>query len=180
MTWPLTERTKKCLQLAWQEAQRLGLNYIGTEHVLIGLLKEGEGYAATVLKYAGIDLRRARLDLESLQRLELEKPPPSNSYVIVGPMETPPSARPNISVVHPRSNEGRALGKLLCEFAGVEFNRVKRIAVEFNFDSGEIPVFEIEKFAVKDTAAKTLNQFADQWPEMQGNVSSTVGQAPEA
>ncbi|ADL11682.1 ATP-dependent Clp protease ATP-binding subunit [Acetohalobium arabaticum] len=55
-----TPRTKKVLNLAMEEARRLGQNYIGTEHLLLGLVKEGEGVAARVLKNSGVELDKLR------------------------------------------------------------------------------------------------------------------------
>jgi Clp amino terminal domain, pathogenicity island component len=59
-----TVRARKVLQLAQEEAQRLNHNYIGTEHFLLGLVREGEGVAAKVLVSLGIDLDRAREAVE--------------------------------------------------------------------------------------------------------------------
>ncbi len=56
----LTPRAKKVLDLALDEARRLGHNYIGTEHLLLGLIREGEGVAARVLEAMGADLERVR------------------------------------------------------------------------------------------------------------------------
>lgn len=61
-----TDRSRKVLQLAQQEAQRFNHEYIGTEHVLLGLLKEGSGIAAAVLKNLDIDLRKLRLEVEKV------------------------------------------------------------------------------------------------------------------
>ena len=60
----LTERARKVLGLANQEAQRLNHEYIGSEHILLGLVKEGSGVGATILKNLGVDLRQVRLDVE--------------------------------------------------------------------------------------------------------------------
>jgi ATP-dependent Clp protease ATP-binding subunit ClpC len=57
---PFTPRAKKVLELALREAQRLGHNHIGTEHILLGLLREGEGVAAQVLVNLGAGLDRVR------------------------------------------------------------------------------------------------------------------------
>jgi ATP-dependent Clp protease ATP-binding subunit ClpC len=57
---PFTPRAKKVLELSLREAQELGHNYIGTEHILLGLLREGEGVAAQVLVKLGADLSRVR------------------------------------------------------------------------------------------------------------------------
>jgi ATP-dependent Clp protease ATP-binding subunit ClpC len=57
---PFTPRAKKVLELSLREALQLGHNYIGTEHILLGLVREGEGVAAQVLVSLGADLARVR------------------------------------------------------------------------------------------------------------------------
>jgi len=57
---PFTPRAKKVLELSLREALQLGHNYIGTEHILLGLIREGEGVAAQVLVRLGADLSRVR------------------------------------------------------------------------------------------------------------------------
>jgi DNA-binding NarL/FixJ family response regulator len=57
---PFTPRAKKVLELSFREALQLGHNYIGTEHILLGLIREGEGVAAQVLQKLGADLNRVR------------------------------------------------------------------------------------------------------------------------
>src|SRR5207342_2160019 len=57
---PFTPRAKKVLELSLREALQLGHNYIGTEHILLGLIREGEGVAAQVLVKLGADLSRVR------------------------------------------------------------------------------------------------------------------------
>jgi len=61
-----TERARKTMQLANQEAQRFNHEYIGTEHILLGLVKEGTGVAANVMRNLDIDLRKIRLEVEKL------------------------------------------------------------------------------------------------------------------
>ncbi len=61
-----TDRARKVMALANQEAQRFNHEYIGTEHVLLGLVKEGSGVGANVLKNLGVDLRKVRLEVEKL------------------------------------------------------------------------------------------------------------------
>jgi ATP-dependent Clp protease ATP-binding subunit ClpC len=53
-----TERAQKALIYAQEEARNLGHNYVGTEHLLLGLLREGEGAAAQALKSMGMDIKR--------------------------------------------------------------------------------------------------------------------------
>src|SRR3979490_1278070 len=57
---PFTPRAKKVLELSLREALQRGHNYIGTEHILLGLIREGEGVAAQVLVKLGADLNRVR------------------------------------------------------------------------------------------------------------------------
>jgi hypothetical protein len=59
-----TERARKVLSLAQEEAQRFNHNYIGTEHILLGLVREGEGIAAKVLNNLGVDLNKVRSSVE--------------------------------------------------------------------------------------------------------------------
>jgi ATP-dependent Clp protease ATP-binding subunit ClpC len=74
---PYTPRVKKVLALAGKEAKALNHSYVGTEHVLLGLLREGEGVAARVLKTLEIDLERARNEI--LKELDPNFTPPEAS-----------------------------------------------------------------------------------------------------
>src|SRR5260221_7662573 len=59
-----TERARKVLSLAQEEAQRFNHNYIGTEHLLLGLVREGDGVAAKVLSNLGVELNKVRSAVE--------------------------------------------------------------------------------------------------------------------
>src|SRR5215471_15023336 len=61
-----TERARKVLSLAQEEAQRFQHNYIGTEHLLLGLVREGQGVAAKVLLNRGADLNKVRSTVEAI------------------------------------------------------------------------------------------------------------------
>jgi ATP-dependent Clp protease ATP-binding subunit ClpC len=61
-----TDRARKVMALANQEAQRFNHEYIGTEHILLGLVKEGSGVGATVLKNLEVDIKKLRLEVEKL------------------------------------------------------------------------------------------------------------------
>jgi len=63
---PFTPRSKKALELSAEEARALGHNYIGTEHLLLGLIKEGEGMAYRVLLNLGLDLNKVRSEIMEL------------------------------------------------------------------------------------------------------------------
>jgi ATP-dependent Clp protease ATP-binding subunit ClpC len=60
---PYTPRVKKVLALAQKEAKALNHTYVGTEHILLGLLREGDGVAARILKSLKVDIERARQEI---------------------------------------------------------------------------------------------------------------------
>ena len=62
----MTDRARKVMELARQEAQRLNHEYIGTEHILLGLIKEGSGVAASVLSNLDVNLKSIRLEVEKM------------------------------------------------------------------------------------------------------------------
>jgi ATP-dependent Clp protease ATP-binding subunit ClpA len=72
---PFTPRAKKVLELSLRESNQLGQGYIGTEHILLGLLREGEGVAAQVLVKMGTDLNGVRQQVIELQGRSAERPP---------------------------------------------------------------------------------------------------------
>src|SRR3954462_10591628 len=71
---PYTPRVKKVLALASKEAKSLNHSYVGTEHILLGLLREGEGVAARVLKNLEVDIERTRNEI--LKELDPNFTPP--------------------------------------------------------------------------------------------------------
>lgn len=81
-----TDRSRKVMQLANQEAQRFNHEHIGTEHILLGIVKEGGGLAASVLKNMGMDLRKIRLEVEKIVQ-------PGPDTVTMGKLPQTPRAR---------------------------------------------------------------------------------------
>ncbi len=81
-----TDRARKVMALANQEAQRFNHEYIGTEHILLGLVKEGSGVGANVLKNLDIDLRKVRLEVEKLVK-------PGPEMVTMGKLPQTPRAK---------------------------------------------------------------------------------------
>ncbi len=81
-----TERARKVMALANQEAQRFNHEYIGTEHILLGLVKEGSGVGANVLKNLGVDLHKVRMEVEKLVK-------PGPDMVTMGKLPQTPRAK---------------------------------------------------------------------------------------
>ncbi len=95
-----TERARKVIILAKEEAKRFNHDYIGTEHILLGLIKEGEGVAAAVLQNLGLGLETIRLEVEKL----VQPGPPT---VVSGDIPFTPKAK---KVIELATDEARNLG----------------------------------------------------------------------
>ena len=104
---PFTPRAKKVLELSLREALQLGHNYIGTEHILLGLIREGEGVAAQVLVKLGADLNRVRQQVIQLLSGYQGKEPAGTAPR--GHAVDEPGARPVRSQPHrpPRGRQAR-------------------------------------------------------------------------
>jgi ATP-dependent Clp protease ATP-binding subunit ClpC len=88
---PFTPRSKKVLELSLREALNLGADYIGTEHILLALLREGDGVGAQILVGAGVDLNRARQQIiDLLHRGPAEDAPSPSVSVPPGAASAPP------------------------------------------------------------------------------------------
>ena len=94
-----TDRARKVMALANQEAQRFNHEFIGTEHILLGLVKEGSGVGATVLKNLDVDIKKLRLEIEKLVH-------PGPDMVTMGKLPQTPRAR---KVIEYAIEEARAL-----------------------------------------------------------------------
>ncbi|MCU0666856.1 MAG: ATP-dependent Clp protease ATP-binding subunit [Candidatus Omnitrophica bacterium] len=95
-----TERARKVVILAKEEARRFNHDYIGTEHILLGLLREGEGVAAAVLQKMGTSLENIRLEIEKLVQ-------PGPATQIIGDIPFTPRAKKALELA---AEEARALG----------------------------------------------------------------------
>ncbi|MFH1062424.1 MAG: Clp protease N-terminal domain-containing protein, partial [Candidatus Omnitrophota bacterium] len=95
-----TERARKVILLAKEEAKRFNHDYIGTEHILLGLIKEGEGVAAAVLQNLGLNLEMIRLEVEKLVQ-------PGPSTVTSGDIPFTPKAK---KVIELAMDEAKSLG----------------------------------------------------------------------
>lgn len=84
-----TDRSRKVMQLAQQECDRLNHEYVGTEHILIGLLKEGSGVAANVLKNLDMDLNKVRQEVEKIMQPMADEGRPSGLTTLAKKPITP-------------------------------------------------------------------------------------------
>jgi len=95
-----TERARKVIILAKEEAKRFNHDYIGTEHILLGLIREGEGVAAVVLQKLGLNLQQIRMEIEKIVK-------PGPPTVVSGDIPFTPTAK---KVIELSSEEARSLG----------------------------------------------------------------------
>jgi ATP-dependent Clp protease ATP-binding subunit ClpC len=93
---PFTPRSKKVLELALREALQLNHSYIGTEHILLGLVREGNGVATTVLVELGVELGRVRQAVNNLMTggPEVQLGPPAEQPSAGAP-KSPPAGEPS-------------------------------------------------------------------------------------
>src|SRR6516164_3611123 len=105
---PFTPRAKKVLELSLREALQLGHNYIGTEHILLGLIREGEGVAAQVLVKLGADLNRVRQQVIQLLHGYQGKEPAAAG----APLESAPSTSRVLDQFGRNLTQGAREGKL--------------------------------------------------------------------
>jgi len=95
-----TERARKVIVLAKEEARRFNHDYIGTEHLLLGLIREGEGVAAAVLQKLGLDLETIRIEVEKLVQ-------PGPQTQVLGDIPFTPRSKKSLEL---SAEEARALG----------------------------------------------------------------------
>lgn len=128
---PFTDRARKVMRLADKEAKRLNHEYISTEHILLGLLKEGEGVGANVLKNLDVDLHKVR---EEVKNYVL----PGPDMITMGRLPQTPRAKNAIeyAIEEAKNLDQRCVGTehlllgLLREEAGVAFHVLKNVGLD--------------------------------------------------
>ena len=114
-----TDRARKVMQIASQEAQRLNSEYIGTEHVVMGLSKEGSGVASHVLQALGVSVAKLQVEIEKLL-LPAANPP----SVCLGRLPYTPKVK---EAIEKGSEEAKALGH---NYVGTEHLLLGLLGVE--------------------------------------------------
>jgi ATP-dependent Clp protease ATP-binding subunit ClpC len=182
-----TDRARKVMQLANQEAQRLNHEYIGTEHILLGLVKEGSGTAANVLKNRNIDLRKIQIEIEKI----VQSGPDA---VMTGKLPHTPRAKKVIeySIEEARNLNHNFVGTehlllgLLREEEGVAAQVLKYLALKFDdareevlnlvghMSDASVGRSVIRKTSALDTFGRDLTELA-----RHGQLDPTIGRVNE-
>jgi len=179
---PFTPRAKKVLELTSREALQLGHNYIGTEHILLGLIREGEGVAAQVLVTLGADLNRVRQQVIQLLHGYHEKEPESAP----GPRRGRPASdalarvnaiEPRLSAIERRVGSGPDTGDLDEQIARVRRDKESAIDSQDFEQAGSLRDQENQLLADKtarqhqwDSAHPDLVSLAEQVQRLSGEV----------
>ncbi|MFW6457123.1 MAG: ATP-dependent Clp protease ATP-binding subunit, partial [Planctomycetota bacterium] len=156
-----TEKAKKVISYAKQEAQRLGHEYIGTEHLLLGVLREGTGMAYTILQRLDVDPKRIRLEIEKRVR---------NARDVVGVGKEFPFAPRARKAIESAVKEGKRLGQ---NYVGTEhvllglFNEEESIAGEV------LDALSVEYEDVQEELIELLGPEIDEVEEGQEAESKT-------
>jgi ATP-dependent Clp protease ATP-binding subunit ClpC len=139
-----TERARKVLSLAQEEAQRLHHNYIGTEHLLLGLVREGEGVAAKVLTSLGVDLEKVRKAIEDIIG--------RGDRIVLGEIGLTPRAK---KVIELAVDEARLLNH---HYIGTEHILLGLIREGNGIGAGVLESFELRLQEVRAKIIQVLNE----------------------
>jgi hypothetical protein len=183
---PFTPRAKKVLELSLREARQLGHNYIGTEHILLGLIREGEGVAAQVLVRLGADLNRVRQQVIQLLHGYQGKEPasfgdsPRESARGSAPADIPSGVtelESRVSAIEQRVGIGPATADLDEQIAQVRRDKESAIDSQDFEQAGSLRDRERQLLADKtalqqqwEAAHPTLASLAEQVQRLSGDV----------
>ncbi len=166
-----TERARKVLSLAQEEAQRFNHNYIGTEHILLGLVREGDGVAAKVLANLGVELNKARSSVEFIigrgDRIvmgEVGLTPRAKKVIELAVDEARRLNHHYVGTEHLllgliREGEGIAAGVL--ESLGVRLENARRATLEVLNQGGGFDVAQRARGGQRSAAAEDLGKFTE-------------------
>ncbi len=183
-----TERAKKVINpLAKEEARRLNHNFIGTEHLLLGLIREGGGVAVAVLESLGVDLETVRIEVENLTT-------PSSDTLTIGDPQFTPSAKKVLELAAEESQklghnyigtehlllgviqEGEGVAARALENLGVTYEKSRDMVI--NLLGGTFPKFSKQvkksKTPALDTFGRDLTQLA-----RDGKLDPVIGRDDE-
>jgi hypothetical protein len=174
---PFTPRAKKVLELSLREAQQLGHNYIGTEHILLGLIREGQGVAALVLVKLGADLNRVRQQVIQLLhghqgKESASEAAPGGPQHGQGPSDLPARVQAlesRLSAIEQRVGTGPATGDLDEQIAQARRDKESAIDSQDFEQAGSLRDRENQLLA-----GKTARQ--QQWEAAHPDLTSLAGQ----
>lgn len=185
-----TERAQKSIGLAQEEAKRLKHNYIGTEHILLGLLGEGEGIAAKALMILGIDIDSLRQKIESMvgvgkEGTELQGITPRTKTVFEYSFEEARKLNHNyVGTEHlllAIIREGESIAVKALVSMGLDINKVYAEVLKLLGNMGGAEPPKMGNAVMKDKKTPTLDQYGRDLTEManEGKLDPVIGREKE-
>lgn len=184
-----TERAQKVMVFSQEEAVRLNHNYIGTEHILLGLLKEGEGIAARVLKNKGIDLDTVRQQVEAAVGKGQQQvgqvvgyTPRTKTVLELSVEEARNLGQSYVGTEHlllALIREGEGVAAQILMVTGMNFDSVRQEIIELLNSEG--PRNKQGMAPTKDSGTPNLNQYGRDLTEMakEGKLDPIIGREKE-
>jgi ATP-dependent Clp protease ATP-binding subunit ClpC len=161
-----TDRVKKVMQLAREESVRLGNDYVGTEHLLLGLIREGEGVAIAVLKNLSVDLEELSRDIERSINT-------SGGMMTIGQMiPFTPRAKKVLEVA---AQEARTMGH---RYIGTEHLLLALLKDNESAAANALATVQVEYDGVKEEIDNVLNGNASASSEPDENTSKKKSKTP--
>ncbi len=191
----LTPHAKKVVELAIDEAQRLNHHYIGTEHILLGLVREGEGIAAGVLESMGVSLAKVRSEVMRVLNSNQGNPPIHNTaqvttvQMVADPPELGSQLRDKLTrLVELRMHKEEAAKNEQYELAANLYNRESEIKAEleaedFDYEQfiGGLHELGVSVSIYAQTSNTRPEQIAPQFSDVSLNLlAAAVGKAIQA
>ncbi|HCA94569.1 MAG TPA: ATP-dependent Clp protease ATP-binding subunit ClpC, partial [Cyanobacteria bacterium UBA9226] len=182
-----TEKAIKVIMLAQEEARRLGHNFVGTEQILLGLIGEGTGVAAKVLKSMGVNLKDARIEVEKIigrgsgfVAVEIPFTPRAKRVLELSLEEARQLGHNYIGTEHlllGLIREGEGVAARVLENLGVDLTKVRTQVIRMLGETAEVPAGG----ASGRTKTPTLDEFGSNLTQMaaEGKLDPVVGRAKE-
>ncbi|HAG83471.1 MAG TPA: ATP-dependent Clp protease ATP-binding subunit ClpC, partial [Cyanobacteria bacterium UBA12227] len=182
-----TEKAIKVIMLAQEEARRLGHNFVGTEQILLGLIGEGTGVAAKVLKSMGVNLKDARIEVEKIigrgsgfVAVEIPFTPRAKRVLELSLEEARQLGHNYIGTEHlllGLIREGEGVAARVLENLGVDLTKVRTQVIRMLGETAEVPAGASQG----RTKTPTLDEFGSNLTQMasEGKLDPVVGRAKE-
>ena len=182
-----TEKAIKVIMLAQEEARRLGHNFVGTEQILLGLIGEGTGVAAKVLKSMGVNLKDARIEVEKIigrgsgfVAVEIPFTPRAKRVLELSLEEARQLGHNYIGTEHlllGLIREGEGVAARVLENLGVDLAKVRTQVIRMLGETAEIP----SSTSNKRTKTPTLDEFGSNLTQLagEGKLDPVVGRQKE-
>ena len=183
-----TEKAIKVIMLAQEEARRLGHNFVGTEQILLGLIGEGTGVAAKVLKSMGVNLKDARIEVEKIigrgsgfVAVEIPFTPRAKRVLELSLEEARQLGHNYIGTEHlllGLIREGEGVAARVLENLGVDLSKVRTQVIRMLGETAEVSVGSGERGRTK---TPTLDEFGSNLTQMaaEGKLDPVVGRIKE-